>query len=122
GNAPKIFSVSEIQPPQQFRQHNDQPDARQIGTVIEIIENEFSVGVSKDHYREDAQERPEKSELDFSIGPRAHAGDEPGKQRSRNDASGGIDQTKKWRELKTGRHKKFAYQLGHNRQRLKERG
>src|SRR5262249_47595183 len=31
GNAPKIFFFSEIKPPQQFCQHNDETDARQIG-------------------------------------------------------------------------------------------
>ena len=90
--------------------------------MIEIIENVFSVGVSEDHHREDAQERPEKSELDFSVGPRAHADDKPGKKRSRNHADGGVNQIKKRRELKTDRHKKFAEQLGHDRQVLYERG
>ena len=120
GNALKIFFISEAQPLQQFRQHDNETDARQIGAVIEIIENVFSVGVSEHHHREDAQERPEKSELDFSIGPPADADDKPGKKRSCNHADDGVSQIKKRRELKTGRHKKFAEQLGHDPQVLYE--
>src|SRR5207248_170022 len=84
GDALKISFISKTQLLQQFGQHNDKTDARQIGAMIEVVENVLSIGVSEHHNGQDAQERPEESELDFSVGPPADANDQPGEKRGRN--------------------------------------